>query len=348
MELPQKKSLQDLEEEVQGFRDLLNVAQTVVSSLQLPAVLQNILESAMTVMAMPAGSIALCDDDVSQMTLVTHAGLSPQLVAKNRWRVKAGGLTHSILEKGELFVVEETVSATFFNNPLAIGEGIRSLIAIPLKLQSKMVGILYLDDFIPRTFDPRRLRLLTIFASFATMSIENARLHERTSHLACTDGLTGLYNHRQFQQALREQLARANRYEKPLSLLMFDIDNFKAFNDTFGHPAGDRALVTVAGILRNAFREGDLLFRYGGEEFAALLPETTLEEAFLVADRARSAVAETAPRLLNEMPTNLTVSVGVATCPRDGINPDVLLKASDSLLYRAKLGGKNRVFYQDI
>jgi diguanylate cyclase (GGDEF)-like protein len=346
MESLRDRSRQDLEEELQGFSDLLSCAQVVVSSLQLPAVLQNILSSAMTVMAMPAGSIALCDDGGTQMTLVAHAGLSAQLVAKNRWRVKPGGLTHSILEKGELFIVEETVKAVFFNNPLAIGEGIRSLIAVPLKLQNKMVGILYLDDFVPRTFDQRRLRLLNILASFATMSIENARLHERMSQLACTDGLTGLYNHRQFQQALREQLARANRYQRPLSLLMFDLDNFKQFNDTFGHPAGDRALVTVAGILREAFRGGDLLFRYGGEEFAALLPETPLAEALSAADRARESVAELFPRLLQDVPTALTISVGVATCPHDGQEADVLLKTSDSLLYRAKQEGKNRVYFQ--
>jgi diguanylate cyclase (GGDEF)-like protein len=345
---PKNKSRQELEDEVQGFCDLLSIAQEVVSSLQLPAVLQNILKSAMNVMDMPAGSIALCDEEAAAMTLVAHAGLSPQLAGEEHWRVKPGGLTHSILEKGELFIVEETVNASFFNNPLAIGEGIRSLIAVPLKIQNKMVGILYLDDFIPRTFPEKRLRLLTILASFATTSIENARLHERMSQLACTDGLTGLYNHRHFQQSLREQLARAKRYKKPVSLLMFDLDNFKQFNDTFGHPAGDKALTTVAGILRDVFRGGDLLFRYGGEEFAVLLPETAVEEAILAADRARVAVAELFPRLFHEIPTTLTISVGVATCPRDGQEAEALLKTSDALLYRAKREGKNKVYHQHI
>jgi len=338
-----------LEEELRVLKGLLGVAQVVVSSLDLDEVLQNILFSAMGVMDMPAGSIALYREDPdgeANLELHAHAGLSQAFTDKARWRIKAGGLTHRILEEGELFIVEETVGAVFFNNPLALAEGIRSLIAVPLKIQEKMVGILYLNDFAPRTFPEGRLRMLSVLASFASMSIDNARLHEQTRHLACTDGLTGLYNHRQFMQMLPVQLSRAERYQKPLALLMFDVDNFKKFNDAYGHPTGDKALIAVGNALRTCLRSFDLCFRYGGEEFVAILPETDLAQALIAAERARAAIAEESEQALAGVVAHgVTVSVGVAVYPRDGAG-EQLLVIVDQLLYQAKASGKNQVIHR--
>ena len=338
-----------LEEELRVLKDLLSVAQVVVSSLDLDEVLQNILFSAMGVMDMPAGSIALYQEDLdgdANLELHAHAGLSQTFTDKVRWRVKAGGLTHRILEEGELFIVEETVGAPFFNNPLALAEGIRSLIAVPLKIQEKMVGILYLNDFAPRTFPEGRLRMLSVLASFASMSIDNARLHEQTRHLACTDGLTGLYNHRQFMHMLQVQVSRAVRFQEPLALIMFDVDNFKKFNDAYGHPTGDRALVAVGNALRKCLRSFDFCFRYGGEEFVAILPETDIAQALIAAERARVAIAEESERALAGLvPHGVTVSVGVAVYPRDG-EGEHLLDVVDQLLYRAKASGKNQVHHR--
>lgn len=333
------------DEELQCLREILTVAQVVVSSLDLDEVLQNILCSAMGIMDMPAGSIALYDEEASRLELHAHVGLSEAFVAKSRWLVKPGGLTHRILLEGELFIVEDTQEATFFNNPLAIDEGIRSLLAVPLKIQDKMVGILYLDDFAPRNFSPLRLHMLSILGSFATMSIDNARLHEKTRLLACTDGLTGLYNHRQFILMFGEESSRAARYSKPLSLVMLDVDDFKKFNDTYGHPVGDKVLAAVARTLRESLRGCDHSFRYGGEEFVAILPETGLDQALIVAERIREMVfAESSRTLAGIAPQGVTVSVGVATCPRDG-QGEKLLKAVDDQLYRAKREGKNRVYF---
>lgn len=339
-------SPENIEEELRSLKGIVSVAQVVVSSLELDEVLQNILYSAMATMGMPAGSIALFEEKFSELSLHAHAGLSLNFVSRQRWKVKAGGLTHRILEEGELFVVEDTGDAAFFNNPLAVAEGIRSLIAVPLKYQEKIVGILYLNDFSPRTFSEMRLSQLGILASFATMSIDNARLHEATRLLACTDGLTGLYNHRQFTQLYAREVSRAERYGTPLSLVMMDVDNFKKFNDTYGHPAGDQVLITVGEILRKTLREVDLPCRYGGEEFIALLPETDLEAALLVAERVRHGIERHATRGLAETVTDpVTVSIGVATYPQDGTDLETLLKLVDTLLYKAKNEGKNQVYH---
>lgn len=332
--------------QVQGLKGILNVAQVVVSSLDLDEVLQNILHSAMAVMDMPAGTVALYDADTCQLELRAHAGLSDKFVAFDRWRVKPGGLTHEIIEGGELFVVNDTGDAGFFNNPLAITEGIRSLIAVPLKIHKRTIGVLYLDDFVPRRFPAEKLELLSVLTSFAAMSIDHARLHARTLQLACTDGLTGLYNHRQFTRLFVEEVARANRYGKSLSIILFDVDDFKKFNDTYGHPNGDIVLQELATMLRELLRDCDMIFRYGGEEFVTLLPETPLSEALKVAERIRIFVETESPRFQTRITRRqgITVSVGVAALPDDGTEAATLLNVVDALMYKAKREGKNKVY----
>lgn len=332
--------------QVQGLKGILSVAQIVVSSLELDEVLQNILLSAMSVMDMPAGSVALYDADTCQLELHAHAGLSDKFVALDRWRVTPGGLTYEILERGEVFIVNDTTKVDFFNNPLAIEEGIHSLIAVPLKIHKRTIGVLYLDDFKPRQFDAEKLELLSVLSSFATMSIDHARLHERTLQLACTDGLTGLQNHREFKKAFSDEVARATRYSKPLSIILFDVDDFKKFNDTYGHPNGDIVLQEMALMLKELLRGCDSLFRYGGEEFVTLLPETSLAEAARVAERMRIFVETESPRFLTGITKTqgITVSVGVAALPDNGADVNTLLKKVDDLMYKAKREGKNSVY----
>jgi len=333
-----------IEDELRELRELLSVAQVVVSSLDLDEVLQDILASAMAITETPAGSIALYDEQSLRCHLRVHAGLSDKLVAKERWLVKEGGLTHHMLEAGELFIIEDTEKADYFNNPLAIEEGIRSLIAVPLKIQNHIVGMLYVDDFKPRQFPEHRLRILKILSSFAALSINNAQLHAEARKLACTDGLTGLYNHRQFKAMLREEMARSRRYDKKMALIMLDIDDFKKFNDAHGHPEGDKVLSAIACTLRSTLRDSDICFRYGGEEFVALLPETGITAAIQAATRIGDAVLHNTRRLLADFhPQGVTMSMGVAAYPRDGEDEDTLLKVADDMLYRSKHQGKNRV-----
>lgn len=334
--------------ELNSLRSILSVAQVVVSSLDLDEVLQNILYSAMGILDVPAGSVALYDEKGCHLTLHAHAGLSEVFLGRDRWQVKPGGLSHRILSEGNVLVVGDCAGHPLCTNPLLEQERIRSLVAVPLKVQQKNVGILYLDDFVPRQFADEQLHLLSILGSFASMSIDNARLHREMCHLASTDGLTGLYNHRIFSQMLKEELSRAQRYRLPLSLVMFDVDDFKRFNDTYGHPDGDRVLMAVADILRETLRKCDIPFRYGGEEFIALLPETTSEAAVLVAERIRGTIESQSRRYLpSTVLHGVTVSVGVAAFPSDAETAENLLKIVDGLMYRAKRQGKNKVYFTD-
>jgi diguanylate cyclase (GGDEF)-like protein len=345
VEKAQSKDLALLEE-LEGLKSILTVAQVVVSSIDLDEVLQNILHSAMAIMDFPAGSIALYDETDATMQLHAHAGLSDRFTAHRHWQVQEQGLTHKIIGHGEAFVIEDTATSEFTLGPLAAEEGIRSLIAVPLIIHNSLVGILYVNDFTPRRIEPNRLRYLSILGSFATMSIDNARLHLRTLELACTDGLTGVLNHRQFKRDFKEEVCRAVRYNAALSIIMLDIDDFKRFNDAYGHPNGDVVLRELAGLLRELLRDCDQVYRYGGEEFVALLPETRLQEALVAAERVRIFVETESPRFLTGITKThgITVSIGVASFPDDGTDTPSLLKAVDDLMYRAKGEGKNRVF----
>ncbi len=333
-----------LERELQALYDLLEIAHDTVSSRHLDPVLATILHHAKRLLHVPAGSIALYDARRQVMVLEVHEGLSARFAARRRWRVKPGGLTHRILVENELLVVEDARHSPFFTNPLIREEGIRSLIALPLRSRRRLVGILYLDDFVPRTFPEELVRLLPIFASFAAVCIDNARLYEEAERLACLDGLTELYNRRQLEAALAEEVERSRRRGASFAILMLDLDDFKRVNDRYGHPTGDRVLRELAEALRRVTRECDVLCRYGGDEFVAILPDLGRESARALAERIRSQVRDHLARELAadgiEPPT---VSAGVVLFPAHGDDAVTLLRRVDELLLLAKRAGKDRI-----
>jgi diguanylate cyclase (GGDEF)-like protein len=166
-------------------------------------------------------------------------------------------------------------------------------------------------------------------------------IYERTERSAITDGLTGLYNHAYFTQALRREIQRSKRHELKASLAMFDLDDFKKLNDGRGHLEGDRVLIRAAALIKQTLREIDVAARYGGEEFAAILPETSASGAFVVAERIRRRIAE---EFRNKRGgPKVTVSGGVAAFPEDAQTVDDLIRRADQGLYRSKAAGKNRI-----
>jgi diguanylate cyclase (GGDEF)-like protein len=336
------QSANDLQEQVRALNDLIDVARASVSTIDLDSLLKAILESAMHFTGLPAGSVALYNNRTGDLTLRAHSGLSPDFVFHDSWAVTPGGLTDQLLRHDEILFIEDTEQVDFFKNPLAVSEGIRSLICIPLVTKGSIHGVLYLDDFMPRTFDKDRMKLISVLASFAAMAIENAKLHHETCQMAITDALTGLYNRRYFEQELPQELERAHRYEQTFGLLMIDVDNFKMFNDTYGHPMGDRVLATIATTIKKALRTVDFAFRYGGEELTVILPETSRKSACQVAERIREQVVTDTIKLMGAvLKTPITVSVGVACYPFDGEDAVTLVTRADDLLYQAKAAGKN-------
>lgn len=343
-----KCNINELEGQVQALNDLIAVAQASVSSIDLDTLLSAILESAMSFAGMPAGSVALYDNRTGLLNLRAHAGLSPEFVALDSWQVMPGSLTDQLLRHDEIIFIEDTELTNCLNNPVSMQEGIRSIIGIPLVTKGKIQGVLYLDDFAPRTFDKSRMSLISLLASFAAMAIENARLHHETRQMAITDVLTGLYNRRYFEKVLPQELERASRYRQQFSVLLIDADNFKNVNDAFGHPMGDRVLATIGQTIKKTLRTVDFAFRYGGEEFIVILPEADLISARKVAERIRVRVIASSRKLLRcAMAEPVTVSIGIAMYPRDAADGKDLVAVADQLLYRAKGAGKNCILVRE-
>jgi diguanylate cyclase (GGDEF)-like protein len=186
--------------------------------------------------------------------------------------------------------------------------------------------------------------VLVALQNHVQSALTNAHKYDAIRRQVVTDHLTRLYNRRYFMNRAGEEIERSLRHQAPLSVLMIDIDHFKEFNDTYGHATGDRVLQTVARAMQDALRKPDICARHGGEEFAVLLPSTPGDSAYYVAERVRRTLSGTRYTGLGlPAEANITISVGVATCPRDATDLDALMELADKALYRAKAAGRDQV-----
>jgi diguanylate cyclase (GGDEF)-like protein len=316
--------------------DILSTARSVVSQLDLDKALAMVLKKAMAVTNTTAGSIALYTPATATMRISASRGFSRQFLSNREWKVRRGGLTDKILKARSVTIINDTTNASFFSNPLVVREGIKSLVCVPLIFSQDIVGILYVDDFTPRTFSPSSMQSLEILASFASVAIHNARMHTEMKQQANTDSLTGLFNRRCFENILSRELQRAERHGREFSIALVDVDDFKKFNDAHGHQAGDAALAALGESIRTAVRSTDLASRYGGDEMVIILPETNLAKAYnLFANRIRYEIEEGLTRLSGGR-YSLSVTIGIASYPLDGITARDLVLAADKALMATK------------
>ncbi len=232
-----------------------------------------------------------------------------------------------------------------------LGVGVAALAAVMLS-RSILRPLRLLEDGVEHWGEgdlSHRIELTTadeieqLAIAFNSMAQKLEQSQTDLRNLAILDGLTGVYNRREFNLQLRAELERSERYQHPCSLIMMDIDYFKKLNDTHGHQAGDEALRVVATLLKQEVRPTDRVARYGGEEFAVILPETTGEQALGVAQRLRETIAIASIPISEGMIIKVTVSMGVATFPTDATSEEALLSLADRSLYSAKKSGRNRV-----
>lgn len=221
---------------------------------------------------------------------------------------------------------------------------VRSQAAVTLKSGDHIIGVMVVASATYREMTAAEMERLSVIGNQSSLSLQNALLHGELERLSVTDRLTELYNHGYFKQRLDEEVGRADRFGHKLSLIMLDIDDFKEFNDMFGHPRGDTVLKGVSAIIRRNLREIDVAARYGGEEFVLVLPETDAEGAAAVGERIRAEMEAHPFTGADDIPPTVkTISVGVATFPLHATNPTRLLEAADRAMYAAKREGKNRV-----
>ena len=216
----------------------------------------------------------------------------------------------------------------------------QSEMCVPLIIFGEKLGVLALDSARKNAFDHDDVQPLESVADICAAAIQNAHNFDRMKQLAYVDGLTGIHNRRYFEMRIVEELERAGRFQGRMSVIMVDIDHFKKMNDEFGHLLGDEMLRAVSSILKQQLRKMDMVCRYGGDEFAIVVPETTGESAMRVAEKLRRHV-ET--HFFPGVPRPVTISCGVADYPTHGLTRDEVVAAADSALYQAKQAGRNHV-----
>jgi diguanylate cyclase (GGDEF)-like protein len=275
----------------------------------------------------PGGEGVLEEAAVKDLEFKDNAGLA-SMVVKNRHYLPAGG------EPRE-------VTAPVYTKKVKMTEA-RSLLVLPLLAADEPVGTFTLLARAEKRFGKDVREMLTVIATQVAVSIENGQLYKKMETMATTDGLTGLTNHRTFQERFRDLLERAARHGHKAAVLLCDVDHFKKVNDTYGHPIGDEVLRRVARVLQEVARKIDITARYGGEEFVVVLESADVDQARQVGDRMRQEVAKLSIES-DKGPFSVTMSVGVAAFPHDGGDRAQLIEHADASLYHAKHMGRNRV-----
>lgn len=229
-----------------------------------------------------------------------------------------------------------------FNNYFC-KESLEHLLLIPIKLQNKIIGVIVTNQEEEVELEKMNLSLINTLANQIAVALENSIMYNKMKNKAIKDGLTQLYNHSYFQEFLTKEVNRSLRTKSSLSILLMDIDNFKHFNDTYGHQAGDEVLRELARTLENNAREYDLVARYGGEEFVVVLPETDEEKAISIGQRFNKVIREMEVKY-NDLTLNITASIG-ATTYKSEFSKEQFIEIADEALYKAKENGKDQTVF---
>jgi diguanylate cyclase (GGDEF)-like protein len=314
---------------------LIDIVRAVNTTLEPAKIAEEIVERGST--WVPAPCWAVVSSDLSgQLSVLSDKGLMPDMgpavYAIAKWVMNRG---------------QEFATANLQLDPRLSDPAVGAVLAFPLSCRGRRVGALIALDREPSEREPRlsasMLRAVRILLEPASVALDNALLLKRAEALSVTDDLTHLYNSRYLNLVLRRETKRASRSGRPLSLLFIDLDGFKAVNDIHGHLFGSRALVEAAAVIRQSARETDVVSRFGGDEFALVLPDTGGEGAFAVGERIRERIAAHRFLVGDGLDIHLTGSIGVATLPDVAASSEELMHAADKAMYAVKESGKNGI-----
>jgi len=300
---------------------------------------QNMIHGAGQVMLAERASLLILNEKSGELEIKATTGINDE--ADDGLGV-GSRVAKVVFARGESVVVSDIVRTTLTPAPSQRKYKTNSFMSCPIKVGSKTIGVIsFTDRAGGGTFDKVSLELFEAIAPQLAVAIDRAMLKEKAGEfeqLSVTDALTGLLNRRYIEERLLEEIKRSTRNGSPMSFMMLDVDHFKSYNDTYGHPAGDTALKMVAHVIRDTLRGADVAARFGGEEFSILLPQTNAEEASAIAERIRHNIENA------DFPhRRVTTSIGVASCSAELCVSTDLVSAADKALYEAKRQGRNRV-----
>jgi len=340
-----KRAQEEILRHAKRLEALNAISASVSQTLDLDEMLHSALGKVLEVVELDGGFVHLFDPETKELALKARIGISDEYAAAiervevgeeamQRWRDRPEPAFRSrrILAEESL---EEVRSASREG-------GVVASVSVPLWSKSVMHGGLTLVSRTPRRFSHEELDLVKAIGNEIAVGIENAKLLERTRQLSATDELTGLHNRRHFFEVLEAEINRVQRYGGSFTLAMLDLDEFKEYNDRFGHTNGDAVLRCVAQTLRSELRKPDMAFRYGGDEFTIILPETDAERARGIVDRVRASRQEALGDENVGSDVRLTFSAGLAQFPDNAETADGLVFLADTALYRSKRSGGDR------
>jgi diguanylate cyclase (GGDEF)-like protein len=331
--------LKKYEEQLKELKALAEVGATVQESLKLREMLEGVSQSVLRNMGFDRVRFYLVEATSDTLFGVIGAEIPGRIINLESERYP--------LQKGHNPLVDSVLSA----RPQAFIEGSgRSIAYIPLMLKGKPIGVCVADNLLSQQgITTDKLEAMSTVAGQVALAVSNARLFGEIEEQAITDGLTKLYVVRYFSQRLQEEVDRAERYSCPLALVMLDVDKFKNFNDTYGHPMGDKVLEYIGQTIRANIRKVDLAARYGGDEMVILLPDISEQEAWIMTGRVFKSLNQCALTVPGGATVQVTVSMGVAMYPQDANSGHGLIECADHALYWAKAHGRADVcFYRAI
>jgi diguanylate cyclase (GGDEF)-like protein len=322
------------------------LARSLTSSFDLDTILRTILDQMERIMEAELWTLLMLDEKTQELYYAVAAGGEQE--ALRDLRVKVGeGVAGWVVEHGETLIVPETAT-----DPRLMEEGgttshnIRSVIALPLRGRKGTHGAI--EIFNPNTeqMTDYTIAFLHILADHAAIAIENAHDVARIQQLTITDDTTGLFNVRHLYEVLGRELGRCSRMKLPLSLAFIDLDQFKLVNDVHGHLVGSELLSRTGQRLRELSRKQDWCFRYGGDEFVILMPESSAEEAHAQATKLLNELMSTRFHMKGGLELSVRASVGLATAPADGSTVHAVIGTADTRMYMVKSNGRGQVWHK--
>jgi diguanylate cyclase (GGDEF)-like protein/putative nucleotidyltransferase with HDIG domain len=319
---------------------LINRLTTIITSnVSIQEIFEGFAQELKKVVDVDWSTIALIDGNELYLSALSSTIGSP-------WRkgekipLKGTATEWVCREKKSFYEADLARYCQFWTGEYHLKQGIRAIVYLPLTIKDRDIGSLIVASRRPNAYNLRQIRLLEQVALQIATPIENAQLYARAEQRSRIDELTGLFNRRHFEERLKGEIARHSRYGDVFSIFLLDLDNFKTYNDIYGHPSGDNLMSQIGRTIKSSVRDADQAFRYGGDEFVVILPQTAMENARVVAERLREQIASE----MAEKEVAVTCSIGLASYPSDGVISGELVTVADTALYYAKRTGGNRVY----
>jgi diguanylate cyclase (GGDEF)-like protein len=336
-----------LEAKIQDLHSIYEVSTAIAGTLDTEELFRIIPERVMQALGLNDFCVLLHQPESGELVCRASAGV-PTSRSPGFTVGKGEGVSWRVFESGEAVYIPDVRATPEFRYYNGEKPDVRSVLSVPLLSKGKVVGILNVNHPEPNAFDGESLATMRVLATNIAIAVENAELFHFVKTLADKDSLTLLHNHGSFHTMLQIELERAARYGRSLSVIMLDLDGFKDINDTHGHLVGDRILMMTAGVLCAHLRKSDVAARYGGDEFAVILPETDLAATSAIAGRIAAGISQVRLDTKEGAAISFTASIGYAACLPDSPERDTILNVADRLMYESKRRGRGGILGEQL